>query len=567
MTRPPRDDRPGLTPGAVVRLDLADMAYGGDAVGRADGAVVFAWGGIRGEEVDARIDRVKRDLAWGSVTEVRAPAPERVAPPCPYFGPCGGCQWQHISYPGQLEFKTHVLREQLRRVAGLDSARLDEALRPAVGMDEPWAYRNVSHFQVDAATRKLGYFQRNSHTVVPVDVCPISDPGINDMLARAQALFNEHAQAPGDLPANISALDLEAVRRGQMPIAVRQRKVTGMPVWQVTIRTGAPPDEPPAPDAPWAGRQMVVVLHTLSGDRPPGSERRGRRSAEEEAPRPTVLLNRKAVRHWVAQLPGQVSVVELRQDGSLELVAETGPASAASGEDSAQRIVPGRVSGSRRAAAQRDAGDEPEAPPAVVRQRLGGGPYWLAPQAFFQVNNAQAETILQLVRAALPAPVDLLVDAYSGAGAYALALLASGDARRVVAIESDWPAVESARWTATLREIDPATLRLERGRVEDVLPGLDLKPDIVLLDPPRAGCAPALLQHLLAAPVPRLIYVSCDPSTLARDIRTLSSGYRLISAQPVDMFPQTYHVETVAVLDALPAPSEPPPRAGDAPDS
>jgi 23S rRNA (uracil1939-C5)-methyltransferase len=183
------------------------------------------------------------------------------------------------------------------------------------------------------------------------------------------------------------------------------------------------------------------------------------------------------------------------------------------------------------------------------------------------VNNAQAETILQLVRAALPAPVDLLVDAYSGAGAYALALLASGDARRVVAIESDWPAVESARWTATLREIDPATLRLERGRVEDVLPGLDLKPDIVLLDPPRAGCAPALLQHLLAAPVPRLIYVSCDPSTLARDIRALSSGYRLISAQPVDMFPQTYHVETVAVLDALPAPSEPPPRAGDAPDS
>ncbi len=542
-------------PGSNVDLELADMAYGGDAVGRSDGAVVFAWGGISGEKVTARVDRVKRDIAWATVTHVETPSPHRVAPPCPYFGPCGGCQWQHIDYAGQVDFKTAILRDQLRRFGGLDPAHLDGVLQPALGMSEPWHYRNVAHFQIDAATRRLGYFRRNSHEVVPIAVCPISDPGINQLLSSVQTLFDTHAQAPGDLPPNVSAVDLEAVRRGQMPVAVRERKVTGMPVWQVTIRTGAPPTEPVEPDAAWAGREMIVILHTLSGDAPPARRGRGRGAPEEEAARTPVLLARKAVRQWVAGLGGRVSVVELRQDGALELVAETLEAAALSGDEMAEQTVPGRVSGSRRSAREAAASDRPEAPPGVVRQRLGEGRYWVAPHAFFQVNNIQAEKILDLIRAALPEPAALLVDAYSGVGAFALALLAGGHARRVVAIESDWAAVESARWTAALREIPAEQLQLELGRVEEVLPALDMTPDVVLLDPPRTGCAPALLQYLLAHPPARLIYVSCDPSTLARDVRILAAGYTLQHIQAVDMFPQTYHIESVAVLDRIAAPA------------
>lgn len=536
------------TPGDSIHLILTDMAYGGEAVGRNEGTVVFAWGGIAGEQVTARVDRVKRDLAWATVTAVVAPSPHRVAPSCPYFGPCGGCQWQHIDYTGQLDYKTAILREQLRRFGGLDPATLDAAVQPAAGMDEPWRYRNVAHFQIDPVSRKLGYFRRNSHQVVPIETCPISDPGVNALLGSLQELFATEAQAPGDLPANVSAVDLEAVRRGQMPIHVRERKVTGLPVWQVTIRTGAPPAGDGDPDAPWGGREMVVLLHTLGGEPPP---RRGRgRSPDEEAPRTAVLLNRKGLRRWVTALPGHVSVVELQQDGTLELLAETAAAAAAAGEDASQQTVPGRVSGSRRAAATVAAADLPEPPPGVVRQRLDSTRYWVAPQAFFQVNNRQAETILALVRAALPGPVDLLVDAYSGVGAFALALLDSGHARQVIAIESDWAAVESARWTAHVAEVPPEKLRLERGRVEEVLPTLAVAPGAVLLDPPRAGCAPGLLRHLLAHPVPRLVYVSCDPSTLARDLRTLAPAYTLHRVQVVDMFPQTYHIEAVAVIEA-----------------
>ena len=549
MSKPsdPRSHAPA--PGSSVDLELADMAYGGDAVGRSDGAVVFAWGGISGEKVTARVDRVRRDIAWATVTHVETPSPHRVAPPCPYFGPCGGCQWQHIDYAGQLDFKTAILRDQLRRFGGLDPAHLDRVLQPALGMSEPWHYRNVAHFQIDTATRRLGYFRRNSHEVVPIAVCPISDPGINQLLSSVQTLFDTHAQAPGDLPPNVSAVDLEAVRRGQMPVAVRERKTTGMPIWQVTIRSGAAPSAPVEPDAAWAGREMVVILHTLSGDAPPARRGRGRGAPEEEAARTPVLLTRKAVRQWGAGLGGRVSVVELRQDGALELVAETPEAAALSGDEMAEQTVPGRVSGSRRSAREAASEDRPEAPPGVVRQRLGEGRYWVAPHAFFQVNNIQAEKILDLIRAALPEPVALLVDAYSGVGAFALALLAGGQARRVVAIESDWAAVESARWTAALREIPAEQLQLEPGRVEEVLPALDVNPDVVLLDPPRTGCAPALLQYLLAHPPARLIYVSCDPSTLARDLRTLAAGYTLQRIQAVDMFPQTYHIESVAVLE------------------
>jgi|GEM_PF-193464 len=537
----------------TVELRLTDMAYGGEAVGRADRGVVFAWGGIAGEQVTAQVDRVKRDLTWATVTEVSDPSPLRTEPPCPYFGPCGGCQWQQITYPGQLAFKTGILRDQLQRTAGLAAHDVAGLVQDAAGTG-PWEYRNVAHFQVDPISRKLGYFSRGSHSVVPVEICPISDAGINALLPEVQALFAQYAQARGDLPPDVSELDLEAVRRGQMPVSLRERKPIGLPIWQVTIRTGAPPAGTVPAATPWAGREMTVIVHTLTGDVVPAP--RSRRDGETDGPRPTVLVPRKALRRWVDALPGHVSLVELRADGSLEEIGATAAAAAAVSEDAAEVPAPARVSGSRRAAVTAAAEDLPEAPPGVVRQELGGGRYWVAPQAFFQVNNAGAEQILALVQAALPQPVDLLVDAYSGVGAFALALLASGHAAHVIAIESDWPAIESARWTAALRGVGADRLQLERGRVEDVLPGLKIAPDVVLLDPPRSGCAPGLIRYLLAAKVSRLIYVSCDPSTFARDVKALAPAYRLTRAQPVDLFPQTYHIETVAVLDRL-TPPEP----------
>ena len=249
------------------------------------------------------------------------------------------------------------------------------------------------------------------------------------------------------------------------------------------------------------------------------------------------------MRRWAEAQPGRVTVVEATGAGTLEPVGISLEAGGALSEDAAEIT--------QRGSAGRQVSIPPAQPLAVLRQRLAGQPYWVTPTAFFQVNNAQAEVLIAQVAAALPPTVRLLVDAYCGVGTFAFALLAGGRVRRVVGIESDRAAIESARWTTHLRHLAATQVEWVEGRVEDTLPGLDLAPDVVLLDPPRAGCAPRLIDYLNRHPVPRLIYVSCDPSTLARDIKALAPQYRLVSARVVDLFPQTFHIETVVVLDAV----------------
>jgi 23S rRNA (uracil1939-C5)-methyltransferase len=182
-------------------------------------------------------------------------------------------------------------------------------------------------------------------------------------------------------------------------------------------------------------------------------------------------------------------------------------------------------------------------------ERLGGRNYWVAPDAFFQVNTAGAEAMLAEVVAGLPSRIDLLVDAHAGVGTFALAL--AGQAGRVLGYEMVGSSVASARWTAQVGSVSNAEFR--QGPSERLFAALpdEVRPDAVVLDPPRSGCAPSLLREVLKREVPRIVYVSCDPSTLARDIKVLSAQYSLTSTRVIDMFPQTYHIESVSVLERL----------------
>src|SRR5919201_4035891 len=140
----------------VVRF--TDMAYGGDAVGRlgdGPGVAVFAWPGIEGGLARVAVTERRRNLLRGAVTEVLEPSPLRIEPPCPYFGPCGGCQWQHIGYEGQVAFKDDILRSQLARIAGLEG--FDSLIKAPVASPRPFGYRNTSHFAVASPSRSLAY--------------------------------------------------------------------------------------------------------------------------------------------------------------------------------------------------------------------------------------------------------------------------------------------------------------------------------------------------------------------------------------------------------------------------
>jgi 23S rRNA (uracil1939-C5)-methyltransferase len=179
-------------------------------------------------------------------------------------------------------------------------------------------------------------------------------------------------------------------------------------------------------------------------------------------------------------------------------------------------------------------------------EELGRVAFRLRPTTFFQVNLASATALLRLARAGLELrPEERLLDLYCGAGAFALPL--AGEAAEVVGIEEHAGAVADARATAAENGI--ASARFIVGRVEQALRELDQPFDAAILDPPRRGCHPQALESLLRLAPPRLVYVSCQPATLARDLKRLvGGGYRVLRVQPVDLFPQTPHIESVSVL-------------------
>jgi len=178
------------------------------------------------------------------------------------------------------------------------------------------------------------------------------------------------------------------------------------------------------------------------------------------------------------------------------------------------------------------------------RERLLDKPFRIASPSFFQVNTKQAERLAELVRTRLELTgSELLVDAYAGVGTFAVTL--APHVRRVIAIEESGAAVKDA----AVNTVGVDNLEFIEGRTEEVLAELEEQPDAVILDPPRVGCQTAALKALSRISPRKVVYVSCEPETLARDLHILvQGGFAVEAVEPVDMFPQTYHVECVATL-------------------
>jgi 23S rRNA (uracil1939-C5)-methyltransferase len=189
----------------------------------------------------------------------------------------------------------------------------------------------------------------------------------------------------------------------------------------------------------------------------------------------------------------------------------------------------------------------------TMEEVLAGATFRIRPSSFFQTNTAQAEKMVQMIRAGLldsapNEPLDkmTIVDAYCGVGTFARVL--AQHVNKVIAIEESASAIKDAQWN--LRDIN--NVEILKGKVEALLPGLATHIDGLVIDPPRAGCQQVILDALVQNPVTRIVYVSCDPSTLARDLNILCHLhpiYQLRSVQPLDMFPQTAHIECVALLE------------------
>ncbi|KUK48323.1 MAG: 23S rRNA (Uracil-5-)-methyltransferase RumA [Actinobacteria bacterium 66_15] len=428
-----------------ARVTLKSLAHGGDGVATLpDGRTAFVRLGCPGD--DATVEVVEDHGRWvrASIAEIHGPSPDRVEPPCPYFGVCGGCHWQHISHERQLAEKRRILVDALTRIGHLTDPEVAET----VASPHAYGYRNKIELSVAAAGGKpiVGFTRAGTSDVVRVDACLL--------------LPRRHAKLPKALSGALTFLS----SRGATDILRASIRASSTGDVAVDVRTA------PGPFPRAIGARILA-------------ESTGARS-----------VTRTIVR----------SGSDVRDVSHVEVLAGKG----------------------------------------VWRETLAGDGYQVSSPSFFQVNTAAAALLRQTATAALAADGTMRVaDLYAGVGTFTLPLARA--AEEVVAVEASKYALADLR-----QNLDDAGLDADivPGDAAYALSGLGHL-DAALVDPPRSGLSERGMRALVSARIPSIVYVSCDPATLARDVsRIAEAGYVADRFVPVDLFPQTYHLETVAVL-------------------
>ena len=448
--------------GEELELRIDSLAFGGSGVARHDGFVVFVRGGVPGDDVRARITKVKRGFAEGIVTELVHSSDSRVAAPCRHFGVCGGCRFQDLAYSVQLAEKERQVRDALVRIGRFAEPPLD----PIVPAASQFAYRNKLEYSftsgedgVDLGFHRAGRWDE----VIGIEECLLTTDVGNAIRLAVRGWAREE---------QLEAYDQENGSGYLRHLVVREGRNTG---------------------------QALVVLVTAPGER------------FEAGYLVDVLRRFPEVRsiHWaINDTPAEQTNL---------------PTKLLWGAD-------------------------------AIEEEILGLRFRVRPSAFLQTNTEMAERLYELAReyAGLSGEENVF-DLYCGTGTIGLALARSAGA--VWGVEISEEAVACAIENAELNGIDNA--RFFAGNVGQSIEELREeagRPDVVIVDPPRAGLAGKALRRTGALGASRIVYVSCNPTTLASDLQVLRDeyGYVLERCRPVDMFPHTPHVESVSLLSLAP---------------
>jgi 23S rRNA (uracil1939-C5)-methyltransferase len=420
-----------------AQVNIDSMAYKGYGVGRVDGKVIFVPYSLKDEKVWVEIVEDKKNYSMGSLREILEPSPWRIKPSCPYFGVCGGCQWQHIDYALHGELKKEILKDVLGRLGGLKDI-------PAISVlpsPQPYGYR--VRVQLKVKGKAIGYYQERSHQIVDIDHCPISHSLVNELirLLREESSF--------------------FTRMEEIEINVSPEEEKGIFVLH-----------PPSFFSGWKtfGKEFLQTHPLLKG----------------------IALVKK----------GEIKVAG---DPLLHLT-----------------IFPDRDGKKRELRLQ------------------------ASPLSFFQVHLEQNRRLIETVLEFSDVRKDeRVLDLYAGTGNLTLPL--AMEAQETVGIEENRLAIQDARFNA--EENGVKNCDFLPGRVREILKDWKReRPDLIVLDPPRTGCKD-VIEEVAGLKPKKIVYPSCEPTTLARDLRLFSEkGYYLLKLSLIDMFPQSYHMEVVGLL-------------------
>lgn len=401
--------------------------------------------GIPGETVRATVvgrpekSKTSDRRLRARIVEVLEPSPDRVVPPCPYFREwqCGGCQWQHISYEGQVERKRKSVETEMQ------ARNLPFAVDSVHTLDVPWRYRSTAGISLG---KRAGFRRHGSLAIVPIRDCPIAHPLIGQLMAALNDRIDE-----GAVP------DF----RGRLRLEVRLAEAEGEDRLQILVRPGEDSALPPNTEV----SALVAAVSRLDG-------------------------------------VGGVSI--LQADGSI---------ATASGDLFAPLTVAGRR-------------------------------VWLTAGSFFQTNLRLLPTLIARLQQEAEPRAKRIADVYGGIGLFGLFL--ADEAERVTVIESDRLAIAAGERTAAEWRLH--NVRFVATPAEEALLGPESF-DVVVLDPPRSGLSEPVTAGLLQRRPPTVLYVSCLARSLARDLVLLTdAGYRVDHLELFDFYPQTYHIEMLAVL-------------------
>ncbi|ANE48664.1 RNA methyltransferase [Paenibacillus swuensis] len=492
-----------------VTVEIFGLSHDGEGVGRAEGFTLFVQGALPGETVRAKVMKVKKQYGYAKLLEIQVPSAERTEAPCPIYKQCGGCQLQHMTYEAQLVHKRQQVVDSLERIGKLQVAgfvtKKDERAgdvvdAAAVDVNVQTESNEQGSGEANVRTENNDYGSGEAGIIVHPTL-GMQDPW--RYRNKAQVPFGmEEGGLVGGFYAQGShrIVDMEAclIQHEQNDDVVRQVKEIGrsLGVRAYDETSGSGLLRHVVVKYGFATGEVMVVLVT-NGDRIP------------------------RVDEWIegirAAVPGVQSICQNVNTARTNVIF-----------GGVTRVLWGRD---------------------VIHDTIGDVKFAISARSFYQVNPVQTEVLYgKALQYAALSGRETVIDAYCGIGTITLFL--AQHAKHVYGVEIVPEAIDDARGNSLLNGITNATFAV--GKAEEVIPAWKqqgIAADVVVVDPPRKGCDAVLLDTLLAMRPERIVYVSCNPATLARDLRVLADGgYIVAEVTPVDMFPHTVHVECVALL-------------------
>lgn len=507
----------------VCGVTVESVGAEGKAIAHIDGKVVFVSNAIPGDIISVRIDKRREKYFEGTLVGIEQASPDRLEPFCEHYKDCGGCAWQELPYPLQLRYKQQQVVDQFTRIGHLPMDQVE--IQPILPSERTTEYRNKLEFSfsdrrwlqpgedpamvfdppvpLDPAEFEGGVFPRNLRG---------GYSSVNGNPAGFALGF--HISKAFDKILDIRHCWLQPEPSNQIRNFIRQYAIEHhLPFFNIREQTGF--------------LRNIIIRTNLKGEA-----------------MLTIMFGARPPRLGKLRTPFRPSDCDAEAQRLFDALMEHFPQI-----KSLNYLFNDRLNDAINDQTVLNARGED-----AIYEEMEGLRFKIGPKSFYQTNPLQAYRLYCTVREFADFKGgEHVYDLYTGTGT--IALFVARSVASVVGVEYVPEAIEDARVNARINGID--NCRFYAGDMKDILTpefvaAQGASPDVVILDPPRAGVHPDVINVLLGTGAGRIVYVSCNPATQARDLALLTAGgYRLVRIRPVDMFPHTTHVENVALLEKI----------------